>query len=81
MTLELPGKQMATINQYAGETKQLTTISGVKEADLTNVFNSFFPHFERSDLLCKVSTLRTSLKPANVIFPSQKGKLLLCSKR
>ena len=38
-------KQMASINQYSGETRQLTTISGVNDADLPNAFYSFFFSF------------------------------------
>lgn len=60
-------KQMASINQNSGQTRQLTTISGVNDADLPNAFNSFFSPFERSDFLCKISTLRMSLKPENGI--------------
>ena len=42
-------QQMASINQYSGETRQLTTISGVNDVDLPNAFNSFFSHFEKFD--------------------------------
>lgn len=70
---------MAAINQPTSETRQLTRMTGVDDADSPDAFNLFFSRFERhvSDDLSK---LRESLTPLNDMEISKKQVTTLFKK-